>query len=140
MKIDGGSMKGIYIYLVLLFSIALLVINNSVEAKEVSAEEGATVFNYKLLQDAASQGDSVSKLVLETSMQSMWETIVFSSAIVKMDMGKPFVCVPENLSMSGKDLRAIINTYMIRFPEKVNPEDKIGLIAILALRERFPCG
>ncbi|HIF4013589.1 TPA: hypothetical protein ACX1S2_004212 [Yersinia enterocolitica] len=132
-------MKGKYLKVATFFLIASTIITQVVEAKESANADGATVYNYNLLQMESSKGVGISRQVLDTSMQSIWEGIIYSNALVKMDTGTSFFCMPENLSMSGKDLQSLIDLYIKNNPQKVNPNDKVALIAVLAIRDRFPC-
>ncbi|EBM0566756.1 hypothetical protein DP643_20215 [Salmonella enterica] len=106
------------------------------EAKEQS--DGITIQNYNLIKKEALDGGKEQNLILNSSMQAMWEGIVYTNALAKMKSGDTLICTGEEVN-NGKDLSMLVDKYIKRNPGKVNSNDIFALVAILALNEFYPC-
>ncbi|HBA6843046.1 TPA: hypothetical protein J1275_002374 [Escherichia coli] len=107
-----------------------------VEAKEQS--DGITIQNYNLIKKEALDGGREQNLILNSSMQAMWEGIVYTNALAKMKSGGTLICTGDEVN-NGKDLSMVVEKYIKKHPERVNLNDRFALIAILALNEFYPC-
>lgn len=106
------------------------------EAKEPS--DGITIQNYNLIKKEALDGGKEQYLILNSSMQAMWEGIVYTNALAKMKSGDTLICTGDEVN-NGKDLSMVVDKYIKQNPGKVNLNDRFALIAILALNEFYPC-
>ncbi|EIF0093447.1 hypothetical protein LEW15_000351 [Salmonella enterica] len=122
--------------LILLSVVFLVGFSKFSEANEQS--DGMTIQNYNLIKKEALDEGKEQNLILNTSMQAMWEGIVFTNALAQMKSGNPIICTKNEIN-SGKDLSRVVDGYIKQSPDKVNPNDRLALVAILALNEFYPC-
>lgn len=106
------------------------------EAKEQS--DGITIQNYNLIKKEALDGGREQNLILKSSMQAMWEGIVYTNALAKMKSGDTLICTGDEVN-NGTDLSMVVDKYIKQNPGKINSNDRFALIAILALNEFYPC-
>lgn len=76
------------------------------EAKEQS--DGITIQNYNLIKKEALDGGKEQNLILNSSMQAMWEGIVYTNALAKMKSGDTLICTGEEVN-NGKDLSMLVD-------------------------------
>ncbi|EMF0790025.1 hypothetical protein [Klebsiella aerogenes] len=113
------------------------VVIHSVNVKAIADSDGLSIENYEAIKDEASRGMASSQLVLDASMQSMLEAIIYFNVLAKIDTGRAFICPPE--AMRGSDLRNLIDSFRNKHAEKIKKEDRVALVAIMALKEDYSC-
>ena len=79
------------------------------EANEQS--DGMTIQNYSLIKKEVLDGGKEQILILNSSMQAMWEGIVYTNALAKMKSGDSIICT-ENEVKSGEDLSRVVDKYI----------------------------
>ena len=106
-------------------------------AKE--STKGNSVDFYLALRSEALEGNKISRNSLDMLMDAMVDSFIYSDAAMKMDTGKSWLCVPPNMTLSGGWLKGNIDSYIKAHPERVKPSDRVALIALIAVREKYPC-
>jgi hypothetical protein len=104
--------------------------------------EGGTVYNYQQLKKEAAQGMKVPRMAIDITFNATLDAIFYASAANKMAAGDkfiPFFCTPKDYQMNGSVLEGVVDSYINKSSKGVSPNDSIGLISVLALRDRFPC-
>lgn len=119
----------------------LLLLTGSLHAGE-QLQEGGTVYNYQKLKKMASDGMEIPRTAIDITFNATLDAIFYTNAANKMVLGDkyiPFFCPPKDYQMNGSTLEGIVDSYISRNYRSVSQNDKIGLISVLALRDKFPC-
>ncbi len=119
----------------------LLLLTSSLHAEE-KLQEGGTVYSYQQLKKMAAEGMKLPRTAIDITFNATLDAIFYSSAANKMALGDkyiPFFCPPKDYQMDGSMLEGIVDSYINSNSNNVSENDRIGLISVLALRDKFPC-
>lgn len=126
---------------VFLFGGILLLLTSSLHAGE-KLHAGGTVYNYQQMKKMAAEGMTLPRTTIDITFNATLDAIFYASAANKMALGDkytPFFCPPKDYQMDGSMLEGIVDSYINSNSNNVSQNDKIGLISVLALRDKFPC-
>ncbi|WP_272539727.1 hypothetical protein [Providencia sp. PROV197] len=84
--------------------------------------------------------------IIEASFDNLIEGIIFTEAAVSIVNGektvndhkiKKFYCSPPKYQFSGKELMEYVDEYLGNY--SVSGDERLAFIAVMALKEKFPC-
>lgn len=124
------------------FFICLAFTCTSLAQQQQEQRDGATLGNYLKLKEFSAAGDRVSKLAIQISFNATLDAIIYTSSAHKLAAGKqykPVFCIPTKYSLNNSDLENIVDLYIKDNNKTLSQNDRMGLVSVLALKERFPC-
>ena len=126
------KMKYIFIFLILIFS-------NAYSNQSSSVDTYLELREYK-------EYDYAEK-VIRATFNGLIEGIIYTDVATGISNGeknvnskiiKHFFCIPPNQSINGRDLQIYVDDYIAK--NKIKGEEPLVSIALLALKENYPCG